>query len=69
MNIDQAKKLKVGDIVNCPEDRGTPAFTGIVASVGSNVSKTINGDEYVWVSVKSRATRFSAGVWPSNRLA
>lgn len=68
MNIEQAKKLKVGDRVNCPEDRGAPAFIGKVASVGPNVSTNINGEEYVWVTVKG-PHGFSAGVWPSNRLA
>jgi len=68
MDIKQAKQLKVGDVVRCPADRGAAPFTGKVSSVGANVSKSIHGEEYVWINVKGPSGH-SAGVWPSNRLA
>ena len=65
MLIAQALQLKKGQKVRCPEDRGTPAHTGEVISVGTEVNKTPNGVEYVWVEVKVG----SIAVWPSNRLS
>ena len=63
MKIDD---LRVGARVHCPADRNDPAFTGRVVSFGSDVSKTLNGTEYVWVTVQTAMLHKS--VWPSNRL-
>jgi hypothetical protein len=66
MDIVRAKKLKVKQIVHCPADMGHPAYAGKVEGVGTIVSKTLKGTEYVWVTV--RGALLHAEVWPSNRL-
>lgn len=65
MDIAKAKQLKIGQIVHCPSDRGGAGYTGKVSFVGAEVNKTVDGVEYVWVTVKSKG---HASVWPSNRL-
>lgn len=62
MNIERAKKLKAGNIVRFPEDRGSPAGVDRVKHVGESVAETVSGTEYVWI------TTYLNGVWPSNRL-
>ena len=57
---------KVGDIVRCPPDRGSAAYTGTVHFVGKNVYTNIHGVPYVWVTVNKGNT--SREVWPSHRL-
>lgn len=67
MNIEKARKLKLGDTVRCPSDRGAPAFIGKVSFIQPDlVNKNHVGEEYVWVNVSKNGK--SAGVWPSNRL-
>jgi hypothetical protein len=66
MNIDRAKKLKRGDTVNCPADRGSAAFRGKVISVGEDVRSTPGGNEYIWVTIRGSLME---SVWPSNRLS
>lgn len=65
MNIEQSKRLKYGDTVHCPEDRGIPAHSGKVESIGTEVHKNIYNIEYIWISVR---TFGKTSVWPSNRL-
>jgi len=67
MDISQAKKLKAGDIVSCPPDRGNKGYRGTVAYVGNvnDVHKSFFGDEYLWITVKGPEHE---SVWPSNRL-
>lgn len=62
MKIEKALKLRVGQQVNYPADRGSPPGTGNISHVGTQVHKNIHGREYIWVTVKG------GGVWPSNRL-
>lgn len=69
MHIEKAKQLKVGQVVNCPADRGDAAFTARVTHVSQNVCKNLSGTEYLWVTVKGIGSlRANGGVWPSNRL-
>jgi len=57
-----------GQSVTCPEDRGDPAYRGIVESCGTTVHRNVSGHPYVWVTVRNpHGGRKS--VWPSNRLA
>lgn len=67
MNIDQARKLRPGDTVACPADRGEAAFQGKVTSIDVDAvpSRTPDGTEYIWVEVKGP---WHKSVWPSNRL-
>lgn len=68
MKIEDAQKLKHGDRVVCPADRGEPSYTGAVSGELHRVAlinTTANGDQYVWVSVKGFGKK---SVWPSNRL-
>lgn len=67
MKIEQARQLKVGQIVHCPADRGDSAYTGKVTHIGSTTEKNINGAEYIWVTVEHQSG-LSRHVWPSNRL-
>jgi hypothetical protein len=59
------KKLKVGEFVEYPEDRGAPKGIGKIISFGSKEYKNIYGVLYVWVTVKGPVRE---SVWPSNRL-
>jgi len=68
MNIDQARKLKFGQLVKCPADRGSPAFTGTVRSedcATAQSNENLSGEVYIWVTVSHRGIK---SVWPSNRL-
>lgn len=67
MDISKAKALKPGAVVHCPADRGEPAFTGTVASVGTAESSA-NGKPFVWIEVKHPYPSNRKSVWPSNRL-
>ncbi len=64
MNIEKAKRLKVGDVVGYPSDRGNPGGFSKVKYVPENpvVYKNIHDVEYIWVSLEC------GGLWPSNRL-
>ncbi len=64
MTVGQAKKLKIGDYVNFPSDRGNKAGKGKVVSVSEGINKNIDNVEYVWVGLEN-----PCGVWPSNRLS
>lgn len=68
MDIEKALKLKRGDIVYCPADRGNPNFCGTVASdiTDKTISKNIKGYKYIWIEVLTPFGHKS--VWPSNRL-
>lgn len=67
MNIEEARKLRVGSQVKCPEDRGSAGFIGTVVHVGSIESKTVNGTPYMWVTVRN--PYYQRAVWPTNRLS
>ena len=62
MDIEKALKLKKGDSVFFPPDRGDAGGIGMVKSASKEVNKNIHGKEYVWVGL------MGGGVWPSNRL-
>jgi hypothetical protein len=64
MNIDKALKLKPGDAVRFPEDRGNVAGQGRVKNVSEEVQTNHQGHKYIWVCLQG-----TAGVWPSNRLS
>lgn len=64
MHIDKARRLRYGDVVHFPADRGSPAGYGRVNHVSTMApAKTINGTEYIWIGVRG------FGTWPSNRLS
>lgn len=65
MVIAHAKKLKIGQTVHCPADRGDKGFSGKVVHVGETVYSNHQGTEYVWVTVQGVK---KSSVWPSNRL-
>lgn len=70
MNIERARKLKPGDMVHCPPDRGEPGYFGTVckgALPEEETKKNIHGDEYVWIVVTGHSG-LSRHMWPSNRL-
>lgn len=64
MDIAKAKQLTPGASVYCPADRGSPAFTGKIVSVGTDEHKTLSGTPFVWVAIDG----VHRSVWPSNRL-
>lgn len=68
MNIGQARQLRIGQRVNYPADRGSPAGQGIVTHVGEGAAQNIYGEHYLWVSLRDSSGK-SCGVWPSNRLS
>ena len=68
MNIEQARKLKYGQTVHCPADRGEPAYTGTVrsedcATCAAHLDN--NAKQYIWIEVQGAGKK---SVWPSNRL-
>lgn len=65
MQLDKALALKVGDVVRCPADRGTPAYIGPITHISGNVA-THMGKEFIWVTVADGHGH--RHVWPSNRL-
>ena len=66
MTYEQAKELKVGDLVTYPEDRGEKGGTGRVSHISTTPQVNIDGVQYIWVRVTANGK--SCGVWPSNRL-
>ena len=67
MDIEEALKLKKGDRVYYPPDRGDPKGYGIVHTTPKKrVYENIHGRQYIWVSVH---TVGKTSVWPSNRLS
>lgn len=70
MHIDNAKRLRTGQSVQCPKDGDTPAYTGRVQHVGTPEGGGIaHGTQahYLWVTVTHPTTKRNE-VWPSNRL-
>lgn len=66
MDIEDARKLKVGDRVAYPADRGDPGGIGEVTHVGTKEGVVSDSKLYVWVNVKGV---HHESVWPSNRLS
>ncbi len=64
MKIETALKLKRGQCVQCPPDRGDAGFYGKVTSVGAVVDR-VHNSEFIWVEVQGPHHK---SVWPSNRL-
>lgn len=62
--------LRMGMAVNCPADRGNPAYTGKVAGFDrSAVHMNLNGTKYIWVTVREGTHGLgAAALWPSHRL-
>lgn len=56
-----------GTTVQCPADRGDPAFTARIVHVGEQRCNHMGGPEFVWVTVR-KLNGMSGGVWPSHRL-
>lgn len=65
MKIEKALKLKVGDVVQFPPDRGSPGGFSKITFIGANqeIKKNMHGKEYIWVNLQC------GGVWPTNRLS
>lgn len=61
------EKVKLGQTVHCPEDRGGAPYKGVVTFVGTEVMQNDQGIDYIWVTVKDQWS--DAHVWPSNRLS
>lgn len=70
MELADARKLKYGDRVRCPADRGDPAYEGTVRSSDCNTKALSShmGKEFIWVLVQQPGPRGYRSVWPSNRL-
>lgn len=66
MNIEEARKLRIGSHVMCPPDRGDRRFSGPVVFISGIESVDGQGQPYIWVTVERRQGHRS--VWPSNRL-
>lgn len=67
MSIDQALKLKIGDVVYCPADRGDSAYRGKVhvTPINPTICTNIYNVKYIWLNVYHGGV---VTVWPSNRL-
>ena len=62
MKIEQARKLKVGDRIWFPADRGENAGYDNVKSISEGENTNIHGILYKWIGIEK------GGVWPSNRI-
>lgn len=56
-----------GAIVQCPADRGEPAYRGSIRHISTTVQTNIRGVRYVWVTVQKMHSQ-TRHVWPSHRL-
>lgn len=68
MRLEQARKLRNGQQVHVPADRGQPGYVGIVDQDDCRTAlehRASNGARFIWVKVKG--ARHSS-IWPSNRL-
>ncbi len=68
MKIEQARRLTIGAQVQCPTDRGDPAYIGRVrdGSCATAEPQThCGGAPFIWVRVKGP---HGYSIWPSNRL-
>ena len=61
MNTENARKLKVGDVVNFPI-RGDKVGKAKITHVLVNEVRTHMGNPFIWVTLGAQ------GVWPSTRL-
>lgn len=79
MNIEDAKRLKVGDKVWCPPEFDKAGYGGTTGGVGYSGTVeymppdleratylNIHDVAYIWVSV--RHPKGTTHIWPSNRL-
>lgn len=66
MHIDKARKLKIGQKVTCPPDRGDKGYVGTVTHISHETHRNIHDHEYLWVEVHGPQHK---SVWPSNRLS
>jgi hypothetical protein len=57
MKIEDARKLKVGDMVKTDE-----GGDGDISHIGESTCVNVNSTKYCWITLKA------GGVWPSNRL-
>lgn len=67
MHIEKARKLKPGDRVHYPANRGDRAGYGTVRWVETGESVRFDGVLFKWVEVYMPAERH-ASMWPSCRL-
>ncbi len=69
MNIEQAKNLRLGQVVRCPPDMGNDEYIGHVSILPNPLDEhtNINNEKYLWVSIKDKHN--NVAVWPSNRLS
>lgn len=65
MHIDKIRRMYPGQMVTCPEDRGSPSYVGVICGIGGETRETPNGVKYAWVTVRGLGKN---SVWPSNRL-
>jgi hypothetical protein len=67
MEINEAKSLKVGEVIAYPEDRGERSGAGRITHISSEENKNFTGVSYIWITVQHNPNR--RAVWPSNRLS
>lgn len=68
MDIANARRLKPGDFVRCPPDRGDEGYTGPVTLLQPGIEPQRNAAGIEYISVHVRTPRGHDTVWPSNRL-
>lgn len=65
MTLEEARKIKVGDRVSCPPDRGDAGYRGVVEAVFGEV---IGGMTQYIPFVVRHSLEGHKSVWPSTRL-
>ena len=70
MDLERARKLKIGDSVACPPDRGESGYIGVVTHLQADATAQTNIHDvpYIWITVRKSGGVGTAHVWPSNRL-
>jgi len=59
---------EVGDIVQCPADRGEAPYTGRIEHVDTMRHENMHGVRFYWVLVRRTSEPRTAHSWPSHRL-
>lgn len=65
------KTFKIGQIVQCPADRGDKPYKAKVFAIDPTISKNINGIKYQLITVKKVFDFYhqTKHVWPSHKLS
>jgi len=68
MHVDEARRLKPGMKVKCPDDQENAGYVGVVTHGANELQADLLGDPFFWITVRDEA-RGCEAVWPSNLIS